>query len=279
MEWCSAARPFVGIRWCKEQQHHGGQKCVYHEWVGVPPQLGSVLEMGDRQVMAFNTMTGWFGLPHDLWNPQISGDIAPHVFSSSQLEDDLPIEIWARLQRPNHQGALLGDGLAACMISLAEEKLKVGSVFWVATACQKVTADSGYICTIYSFFQLTLQLCIGYPLVTLPKWLVFFLIQKRKCFQFHILSRIVIPIESYITDWFFSYQPYRSHVHPYIFCDAHFESCLHRPWIRWSTRNSIKTQNWWRNWIPGISPSNPYVLPWVGAFHCPPPVVTSCWAS
>jgi hypothetical protein len=38
------------------------------------------------------------------------------------------------------------------MISLAEEKLKVGSVFWVATACQKVTADSGYIYAPYIRF-------------------------------------------------------------------------------------------------------------------------------
>lgn len=32
----------------------------------------------------------------------------------------MPKEIREKLQRPNHQGVLLGDGLAACMINLAE---------------------------------------------------------------------------------------------------------------------------------------------------------------
>ena len=73
---------------------------------------------------------------HDLGKPQL------------QPEDDLPPEIRARLQRPNHQGALLGDSLASCMISLAEEKLKVGREFVGVRRCQK-----GQQILVIRFFQ------------------------------------------------------------------------------------------------------------------------------
>ena len=54
--------------------------------------------------------------------------VVHRIFAASRSQDNLPKEIQDQLQHP--QGALLGDGLAACMINAAENELKKISKIW-----------------------------------------------------------------------------------------------------------------------------------------------------